>query len=440
MRWTLAAALSRGLWSVEFATCRESESDTMHATPMLTIVSQVFPPQVSGSAILLANLLAAYPGRVTAISGYHRYAKSDPAFRSPCPVRNLPQPRLFSPIYVRLRNRIPTLIGWSLQRSLEKTFIRLGTTVVLAAYPFAELMVASFLAARKLGLPFYAHMHDLWMENVLSSTKMGRFAEQWEPLVLRESTRVLCMTEAMQSHYATKYGIRTELLPHTVSERDYFNAPQEMRPPRLENPTVLFVGAVDPAFNLDALKVLAAAAELLPADYQLLFCTSSDLDSLQCMGIKSSRLRVLYVSRSEVQKLQSEAHVLIAPLSHKNCSSHEVRTVFSTKLLEYLISGRPIIVFAPEVSFEAESAKKGGWGLVVSDDSPSALAAAIVKITTDQNIAAKLVRGALKEAQNRRAALQAERLHNWTMEDTLKIPAVQFTEQMACIGSHKTQK
>ena len=40
--------------------------------------------------------------------------------------------------------------------------------------------------------------------------------------------------------------------------------------------------------------------------------------------------------------------------------SDEVRTVFSTKLLEYLIAGRPIVVFAPHDSYHATSAQKEG--------------------------------------------------------------------------------
>ena len=130
-----------------------------------------------------------------------------------------------------------------------------------------------------------------------------------------------------------------------------------MLPPHMSKPTVLFVGAVNPAMNLDALQVLAAASELLPPEYELLYCTATDLATLQRLGIHSSRLRATYVSRAEVQRLQSEAHVLVAPLSHKNCSLDEVRTVFSTKLLEYLIAGRPIVVFAPGRSYHAESAK-----------------------------------------------------------------------------------
>jgi len=143
-----------------------------------------------------------------------------------------------------------------------------------------------------------------------------------------------------------------------------------------------------------------------------------NLQALKQQGIQSSRLRAQYVSRTEVQRLQSTAHVLIAPLSHKNGSSEEVRTVFSTKLCEYLISGRPIIVFAPADSYHAESARKNGWAYPVTEDSPPALAEAIVRVVGDERLADALVRGALQEARARSAKLHAERLHEWVIEDS----------------------
>jgi glycosyltransferase involved in cell wall biosynthesis len=294
----------------------------------------------------------------------------------------------------------------------------LGADIVLGAFPYDIYLVAAFLAARELHRPFYTYMHDLWMENMPTGSARARFAEKWEPMILQESTRVLCMTEAMQKHYEKKYGIQTSLLPHCVSEQGYLRAPAEVRSPRMSNPTVLFVGGVSAPMNLDALKVLAAASELLPPEYELLYCTSIDLATLNRLGIQSSRLRALYVSRAEVQRLQSEAHVLVAPLSHKNCSLDEVRTVFSTKLLEYLVSGRPIVVFAPEGSHHAEAAKRNGWGYVVTEDSPAALAAAIVEVTTNDKLAAKLVRGALQEARSRNAKHHAEQLREWVLADT----------------------
>jgi glycosyltransferase involved in cell wall biosynthesis len=384
----------------------------------LMVVAPTFPPQVSGSTILLANLFSSYSGKVNAIAGYDRYSKSDPAFLAPCPSRHLRLPRTFPLLYERLSRRFPGTVSLSIRSSIHRTLKEFGSKVVLATFPYGVNLVATFLAARQLNLPFYAYMHDLWTENMPSGTTAARFAEKWEPVVLRESTRVLCMTEAMQKYYEKKYRIRTELLPHSVAEEDYLDAPAQMLPPRLPKPTVLFVGAVSFPMNLDALKVLACASELLPPEYELLFCTSMDAPTLGRLGIRSNRLQVKYMSRAEVQRLQSEVHVLVAPLSHKNCSIDEVRTVFSTKLLEYLISGRPIIVFAPEDSYHAVSASKRGWGYVVTEDSPVALAAAIEKVVRDEKLAVRLVHGALQEARSRNAKSHARRLLEWVLSDT----------------------
>jgi glycosyltransferase involved in cell wall biosynthesis len=287
----------------------------------------------------------------------------------------------------------------------------------MGTLPHDVYIVAAFLAARELRLPFYAHMHDLWIENMRPGSPLAQFAASWEPVILKQATRVLCMTEAMQEYYERKYGIRSYLLPHTIAERDLHKIPCGISPARMVSPKVLFVGTVSPPMNLDALKVLAAASELLPPSYDLIFCTSTDKATLDRLGIRSSRLRVMYVSRAEVQRLQSEAHVLVAPLSHKNCSMDEVRTVFSTKLLEYLISGRPIVVFAPQGSYHAESAHERSWGYVVTEDSPAALAKAIMTVVTDEDLAASLVRGALTEALSRNAKTHAERLHHWVVSD-----------------------
>jgi glycosyltransferase involved in cell wall biosynthesis len=386
--------------------------------PTLTVVSRSFPPRVSGSAILLTNLLSNYPGKLRAIAGESQYSRPDPAFVPPCPTRYVAPPCVPQRVYDGLRRRYPAMAFRLLKGAMHRALTALGTDLVLAAFPREDFLVATFLAARRLRLPFYVHMHDLWRDNLSADTAAARFAGVWEPFILRQATRVLCMTEAMQKHYEKQYDLQTEILPHSIPEQDYQRAPRAMLPPRLPKPTALFVGAVNPAMNLDALKVLAAASELLPKEYELLYCTPTDLPTLHRLGIQSSRLQVRYVSRAEVQHLQSAAHVLIAPLSHKNCAMEEVRTVFSTKLLEYLISGRPIVVFAPEDSYHATSARKHGWGYVVTEDSPAALAAAIVHVTTDENLAAALVHRALHEAYSRNARHHAERLREWVLTDT----------------------
>jgi glycosyltransferase involved in cell wall biosynthesis len=383
---------------------------------MLTVVSRLFPPQVGGSSILLSNVLSSYKGDLTAVVGYDQYCASDSNFKPPCPTHYLAFPRLVGRSYNRIKKRLPQITYRVLEASIRKALKELNSSAVIGVYPFDDYFVASFLAARRLGLPFYAHMHDLWEENIPPG-RLHRFAKQWEAVILKDATRVLCITEHMQDYYHAKYVIKSDLLPHTVPDMEFRLAPSEMCRVGEKKPTVLFVGSVSPQMNLDALKVLAAASELLPQDYELLFCTPGDISSLGNVGIRSNRLQVKYVSRAEVQQLQSEAHVLIAPLSHKDCSVHEVRTVFSTKLLEYFVAGRPILVFAPEDSYHAKSARKNGWGYVVDEDSPLALAAGIMKVITDVQLSSGLVKSALREARSRSSDRHAARLLEWVRGD-----------------------
>ena len=387
--------------------------------PGLTVVSGSFPPQVSGSGILLANLLTDYASGVTAIVAHDVRRQSDPAFSVPCPTKHLKLPCAFPLTFDRLRNRFPGAMCRIIVNDIKTRLKELRTSVVMGVYPYEVYFIASFLAARELELPFYANLHDLWQENAKLGSVGARFAEHWESTILRGSTRVLCMTEAMQEHYRIKYGISTELLPHTISVEDYSKAPTAMLQPSMPKPTILFVGSVSAHMNLDALRVLAAASELLPTGYDLLFCTDLDIAALDRLGIRSSRLQARYVSRAEAQRLQSQAHVLVAPLSHKNCSPAEVRTVFSTKLLEHLISGRPIVVFAPEDAYHAVSAEKNGWGYVVTEDSPEALAAGIMKVVEDTDLAGDLVSSALREARSRVAKDHAARLRGWVDNDRI---------------------
>jgi glycosyltransferase involved in cell wall biosynthesis len=303
------------------------------AGPLLTLVSPKFAPQVSGSTILLANLLSGYPGRVSAISGQDAETRADPAFASPCPVRHLPLSRRLARVSGFMRRRYPEVLRRMLRIPIARSLRAAGASVVMGTFPNDVYLVAGFLAARSLQLPFYAHMHDLWVENTSPQSPGGRFAEKWEPVILSEATRVVCMTEAMQQHYAAKYGIKTELIPHCVREEDVPDA-TPLRAPRPGPVVVLFVGAVSPPMNLDALKVLAAAVDLLPSDYELVFCTAADQATLKGLGIASPRLRVMYVSRAEVQRLQSAAHVRGAPPSdQKNCP-HKGRKVVYKNMLE----------------------------------------------------------------------------------------------------------
>ena len=387
------------------------------------VVSQTFPPLIGGTPILLTNLLRSYPGKVVAAAGYSHDSREDSSFQPPCETFYLrpPRVRLFERAYNRLISRASALVYQWIKCQAKK----IKPDVILSASPGVHFFISAFRVAQDLGIPFYAHMHDLWQENyrLNDHLKRGILTARWEKTIFTHSQRVLCITEHQQDFYFKKYGIATDLLPHTVPPQDLSAAPSQMVASSCAKKTILFTGNLYPNMNLDSLRVLAQASEFLPADCELLFCTNATPAELSSLGIVSSRLRIAWLPREELRALQSSAHILVAPLSHKNASEHEVRTVFSTKLLEYMIAGRPILLFAPADSFHAYSARRGRWAHVVDQDDPKALAAGIRQLLDSEELAKEVVRGALAEAHRRDARIHARRLYEWVKDDSEKARA-----------------
>ena len=90
----------------------------------------------------------------------------------------------------------------------------------------------------------------------------------------------------------------------------------------------------------------------------------------------------------------------------------EVKTVYATKTLDYLVSGTPILVFSPLDSFHTISAKEKGWGLIVAEDSPKALVEGIIRLKTEAELGNSLVNAAFEEAESRSAINYAGRINH----------------------------
>jgi len=168
--------------------------------------------------------------------------------------------------------------------------------------------------------------------------------------------------------------------------------------------------------NEDSLRVLQGFGTP-SADVRLLFLSNTTLERLGRQGIASSRLAVRSVPRQEVQRLLSACHVSVVPLSHKNGSANEVRTCFHEIAGVHGVgSSDPGI--RPRQFVPCRSACEHGWGLVVSQDDPQALADGILRLLSDETLAEQLVVGALAEARRRDARTCARQLYEWVLQDS----------------------
>ena len=139
------------------------------------------------------------------------------------------------------------------------------------------------------------------------------------------------------------------------------------------------------------------------------------------LGLYRDRIEYDWKSISDVKKDMKEAHILFLPLSFKNCSLDEVKTVFATKTLDYLISGTPILQFAPENCFHTLSAKKGGWAHCVTIDDPQHLSQSLIQVVNDVDYCEDLVKNALSEAHARRGDIFANKLFDISEQQSKEI-------------------
>jgi glycosyltransferase involved in cell wall biosynthesis len=381
----------------------------------LAITCGGFPPLVIGSPVLMANLFRAYHGGMEAVVGWEYGAKLDPAFTPPCKTHYL---RFKPDIVQRAVQHFPALYFFLIKWFVWLHLKRLRPAAVFAACtPDGRFLTASLMACRRLKIPLWAHMHDLWLDNAAPGSFEERLAKQWEAVLFREADKVFCMTEAQQEHYQAKYGRACELLPHCV--------PADMEIPasvavRTKSPGqhkwVLYTGNISSGMNLDALAQFVKCVDLLPPDYKIRMLISCSARQCRRMGLYHERIEYGWVSVAESQRLIREADVLFLPLSFKNCSAAEVKTVFATKALDYLVSGVPILVFSPPQSYHSRSAKERGWGCVVEAEDVQLLAKQLQELATDAALRNTVVRGALAEARRRDPRPWADRLRQY-LED-----------------------
>lgn len=374
----------------------------------LLVTSRSYPPVITGSSIIMYNLLTAYPGQFVSVCSSLYEAKKDPSFQIHAPRLQLSfKNDLLQRVFERFQSKLLPFLKFRIKRFAKKH----GCTHIFAVYPNGPLLVASYEVARDLGLPYYVHMHDLWEENLRKGHPNRRLAEKYEQQILEGAECVFCMTEVQEEHLNKKYSIRTEILPHTVTQDALDQFPSGSELGSNQTKKVIYTGNISHLMNLDAFKQLVQAIDLLPDDYEFHIYTSWDEKVMKQYDIYHPRMKLGWAQKSEMNSILNSGDVLFLPLSFQNASMHEVNTVYATKTLDYLTSGTPILAYSPPTSYHSQHAMEHGWAHVVDRSEPKALAEAIETLCNNAEVASQVVNQARVEAERRSASKHASRLH-----------------------------
>ncbi len=354
------------------------------------ISTQTFPPMSTGSSLILYSLLRHLPPKemiaVCAIC-------DPPLFEAPS--LGIEQSRvLCGGSYtwtLRCMRRLPRLFAHLARRRIIALARRHHVRRIYAHFPNAPFLIAAWQAAERLDLPLTVYFDILWEESYPLEASLAR---KYEKRILQRADRRFAITEFAVGYLEKKHGLKVDLLPHVI---DVAEMPCEFQP--LSNGSaaaIHFCGGIYPKMNQDSVVRLAAAAKRAKVRPALDLCTAGIPAELRDQG-----LTCRYLRRDELRAAQRRSTILYLPQAFQSDRPVMIRHNFPTKTMEYLCSGRPILVHSPPDSYLTWLAKREGFALVVDQPDVGELAAAIDRLVEDRSLQEELVAKALAFVRTR---------------------------------------
>lgn len=276
-------------------------------------------------------------------------------------------------------------------RVIDRTIRQYGVQRIYAHYPDAIAVTSAWQAARKYGLPLTVYFDILWEEATRGYDQ--QLAKKYERLISEYADRRFAITEFAADYLSKKHGLTWDCIPHTIDVRQL---PDGFYPvPARSRPVIHFAGTVYPKMNKDSLDRLALAVSVSKSKPILDICSRYRFE------IPSTDVQYRFLSRVELVKAQRQADILFLPQAFESTAPEMIRHNMPTKVMEYLVSGRPILVHSPADSYLTWLARQEGFALVVDQPGITALANAIDELISNTTLQATLVANALNFARKR---------------------------------------
>lgn len=370
----------------------------------IALTSTVIPPGPTGQARVLGHLLA---GRnvddVLLLTDQADGGLDEDA--PPLGRVEVLQPPRFS--MSSLTNR-SFLRPWDNRLALAVTIRKRAGEIAIAAKSHrSEVLIgcsgnpfdlsSTYLAARRLRLPFIAYLFDdpvlQWPEGIYRS-----LAASWEPKWARGAARIIVPNEVLAEDIAERQpDARTALVRNPVPDDAFTVLAAHKRPDRAPA-RIVYTGTIYSA-QADAVHNLVAALDKGNGAHELHIYTHQAPEQLKELGIAGPHVHVhSHLTQQQSYAAQREADILLLPLAFAKDVRQVIRSSAPGKLAEYLASGTPVLAHAPEGSFVARFFQKHECGVLADQPDVDALTQALGRLG-DAALRKQLVANALDAAQ-----------------------------------------
>ena len=242
-------------------------------------------------------------------------------------------------------------------------------------------------------VPYVLFMFDLYRGNNFSSLKkITSFV--LEPIIFWKAKTIIVTNEGTRDYLKKRYGTKKkiEVVYNTTFPGQYEKLRKVARSDACRK--IVFTGKIYWPQKQAIQNVLRNFSTI--DDSNIIFVIySPDVDEKVKSEFSSDkRIQFKVAKQKQMPKIQSDADLLLLPFSFKTRGPDIIKTASPSKLTDYLISGSPILIYAPEYSFICKYAKKYQFAHVVSSEDANCLKIGIRKILTNNNYSHSLTKKA----------------------------------------------
>lgn len=370
--------------------------DTVHQGPIIKtlFVSWALPPQVSGSAVIMANLALQFSTQELVL------AAECPSGPRPQRDEELPHKLYYIMHEWSWPRRGQRFVHWIRWLWLPVVIWRLvqiirreNCSAVVGVFPNEFYLSAAYFAARISKTSFFSYFHNTYLENRFGH---ARFFAQWlQSRVFATSETVFVMSEGMRTYLAPYYP-KVMFVPLLHSFNESLNP--EHPPIKLHSPVRLaFVGNLNES-NIDAMRRFTELANRRK-DCVVTIYSGTPIWFFEKVGIRGPRFQYTSVPYNQMTAAIREQDILLLPHGFEGgLGDAEYRTIFPTRTLTYLLGGRPILAHTPPHAFLTHWLRDHQCAEIIDQPSTDELEVGLERLLSDVSHRRRLVEAAFTAA------------------------------------------
>lgn len=358
---------------------------------LLVVTWTAFPP-TSGSGVILSNLMEVFdPNKIVLAGAYTPGSKIEDYTKPKYPFYLLGNPELAK----KKGSKFSKWLGYKKVLSqLLEIIEKHNIDVVLGVFPDEFYTYLGCKAAKTKGIPFYSWFHNTYLDNRTGFLKL--LAKRIQPEIFNSSKKIFTMSIGMNEYMTSSYPSYAKKfeallhgfsIPEITKEIDVSLNEKSLK--------FLLTGNINHS-NKDATERICKSVLSHDKTSELhIFGRNSEKEWLD-MGIRGERVFIHgFVPLNVLISRFPEFDIMLLPHGFEgNFSRAEYLTIFPTRTIPLLYSGKPILAHCPENTAISKMLKKHSCALQVNEKSTDKINIAITELISSESLRHQLVQNA----------------------------------------------